>query len=489
MAGRPKQASSHEIALIERTNRYEAFTPYLQPGDKILRAKGGGNLDIYRDILRDWQVHSTFQQRRLAVVSRETIVEAASKDRADQMAADWLREQIEGLSVWDKASEKMLFGLYYGWSVAELLYGYDGRYVVIEDIKVRRRDNFRWDRQGRLRFLTRERSDGEILPPRKFWTFSAGGEDDDDPYGLGLGHHLFWPVFFKKNDIKFWLIFLEKFGQPTVKGEYPRSATPEEQERLLEACRAVATEAGIVVPEGMPIELLEAARSGTGTYKEMAEYMDAAISKVVLSQTMTTDDGASLSQSEVHMDVRDEVVKADGDILCGSFNDGPVASSAAWNFPGARPPRVWRRVEDEPDLKPQAERDSLIYGMGYQPTPDYITETYGEGFERRPTPTLPPLFEGSRDSGDSEAFAETVELDPAAQTGFAAARAPIEQLVETLRARIKAATTFVEAKAALLELSAEAADPRLVELAREALVLAELQGMDGAASDTPESEG
>ena len=39
--------------------------------------------------------------------------------------------------------------------------------------------------------------------------------------------------------------------------------------------------------------VLEAARSGTSSYGEMATYMDGAISKVVLSQTMTTDNGSS----------------------------------------------------------------------------------------------------------------------------------------------------------------------------------------------------
>jgi hypothetical protein len=52
------------------------------------------------------------------------------------------------------------------------------------------------------------------MPERKFWTFSAGAATDDEPYGLGLGHFLYWPVFFKRNDIKFWLIFLEKFAAP-----------------------------------------------------------------------------------------------------------------------------------------------------------------------------------------------------------------------------------------------------------------------------------
>ena len=43
----------------------------------------------------------------------------------------------------------------------------------------------------------------------------------------------------------------------------------------------------------MTIELIEAARSGTADYEALYERMDKAIAKVVLSQTMTTEDGAS----------------------------------------------------------------------------------------------------------------------------------------------------------------------------------------------------
>ncbi|USE35242.1 DUF935 domain-containing protein [Endozoicomonas sp. SCSIO W0465] len=43
------------------------------------------------------------------------------------------------------------------------------------------------------------------------------------------------------------------------------------------------------------IELIEAARSGTADYDALCQRMDKAISKVILSQTMTTDDGSSRS--------------------------------------------------------------------------------------------------------------------------------------------------------------------------------------------------
>jgi hypothetical protein len=52
-----------------------------------------------------------------------------------------------------------------------------------------------------------------------------------------------------------------------------------------------------------------------------------------------------------------------------------------WNYPGAHPPRVWRQIREESDLRPQAERDKIIYSMGFRPSLSYIRRTYGEGWE------------------------------------------------------------------------------------------------------------
>jgi phage gp29-like protein len=63
----------------------------------------------------------------------------------------------------------------------------------------------------------------------------------------------------------------------------------------------------MMVPEGMMVELIEASRSGTADYSGFADHLDSAIAKVILSQTMTTDNGSSRSQAEVHSGVKLEV--------------------------------------------------------------------------------------------------------------------------------------------------------------------------------------
>jgi phage gp29-like protein len=191
---------------------------------------------------------------------------------------------------------------------------------------------------------------GELLPPRKFIVHRYGAKDES-PYGKGLGHVLFWPVFFKRQDIGFWLVFADKFGSPTAIGKYPPGAKKEEQKKLLDALGAIAQDAGVIVPEGMLIELLEAARTGSiDTYEKLARYMDEQISTTVLGETMSTNAssaGLGSGQANVQNDVRVEIAQADADMLSDTLNATLVRWIVDYNMPGAGYPTLWRSFEED----------------------------------------------------------------------------------------------------------------------------------------------
>ena len=371
----------------------------MQPEDSIVLTKGGGDIKIYQELLRDEQVLSTWQQRRMAVISKETYVEPGGTSAIDKKAADALQENMKSLN-WDDIVDKMMYGIFYGYGVGELMWSRDitGHYHI-DDIKVRKARRFRFGLGGELYLLTQDEPTGKLMQSDfkgritrgnrnpygpKFWTYSSGADNSDSHYGIGLGHQLYWPVFFKRNDIKFWLIFLEKFGSPTATAKLPKSMLDDnaEKSKVLAALRALSSDSAVVFPEGAEIDLIEAARSGTADYATLHQRMDAAIAKVILSQTMTTDDGSSRAQAEVHKQVRDEVVKADADLLCGSFNRTVARWWTELNFAGAKPPKVWRKTQDDEDPEARAERDSKIRGLGYRPTKEYLIKTYGEEYEK-----------------------------------------------------------------------------------------------------------
>lgn len=354
---------------------------------KLSTAVDWGAYDV---VFNDDQVYSTMQQRIGAVVSRDwNVIAGDEEDPRSVKAAETFNRTIKRLA-WDRITRKKLMASFYGYAVSELMWDVrDGLFDIV-DIRVRHARRFRYDDQDRLRMLTPRNLQGEIMPERKFWVHAVGAPDDDQPYGLGLAHWLYWPTLFKRNGIRFWNIFLDKFGTPTAKGTYPRGSSQAEINKLLAALQAIATDTGFVVPDGMAVELLSGARSGVADYHQLCTYMDGAIAKVVLSQTMTTDNGSSRAQGQVHADVKLEVVKTDADDLTESFLVGPARWWTDFNFgTDVAAPRVIRIVEEEEDAKANAETDKLHAENGWIRTPDSFADTYGEGFVRRDDPDAP----------------------------------------------------------------------------------------------------
>ncbi len=380
---------------------------------KLASAVDWGAYDV---VFNDDQVFSTMQQRIGAVVAKDWNVIAGNDNapRAEK-AAEAFNRTLKALP-WDRITRMMLMATFYGYSVAELMWGYRDGLIDIVGIKVRHARRFRYDEENRLRMLTPTNMQGEIMPERKFWVHAVGAADDDQPYGHGLAHWLYWPTLFKRNGIRFWNIFLDKFGTPTAKGTYPRGASKDEQAKLLAALQAIATDSGFIVPEGVAVELLGAARSGTTDFESLCRYMDAAIAKIVLSQTMTTDNGSSRSQGEVHADVRDDVVKTDADDLTDSFTQQVARWWTDINYgPDVAAPIVRRIVEEEEDTAQSAKTDKDHAENGWVRTEDSFRDTYGEGFVRKGA-------EGDPDGTDDEQRqrAEAAKPSPPADAAPAA---------------------------------------------------------------------
>lgn len=357
--------------------------------DSVLRNRGSQDLQIYREVLTDDEVKSALTQRQDAVISREVQVDAGGEQPIDIEAADAMRQQIESIG-FDRVTRLMHYGVFYGYAVSELIYGVRDNLLWIEDVKVRDRRRFRFTPKGELRLLTpHNMTEGVECPSPYFWHYSVGADHDDEPYGLGLAHWLYWPVFFKRNGVKFWMIFLDKFGMPTVAGKYQRDATPEQKRDLLALTRALATDTGVIMPEGMAIELLSAGRSGAADYQSLYNAMNEAIRRVVVGQ-ISSSGGAAKGiggNESLQSDILNSIAKSDADLICESWNRGPGRWWTELNFPGAAVPLVSRIFDEPEDLKSRSERDkNIVEATGFRPTLANVTDTYGGSWEEKPQP-------------------------------------------------------------------------------------------------------
>ena len=131
--------------------------------------------------------------------------------------------------------------------------------------------------------------------------------------GLAFTQASYWLL--KSLAIRDWWSYAETYGLPFRIGRYPATATTEDIRTLIDAVSALAVDAGAVIPDSMNIELLAAgsgaAKGSEGLHASMARWCDRQTSQLVVGQTMTTEDGASRAQAQVHDEVRRDLVRDD----------------------------------------------------------------------------------------------------------------------------------------------------------------------------------
>lgn len=471
MADQPKKPDTNEIATVPKDVTMPAYGGIMRSSDEVLAGKGAGNLVAYDDLERDPWVYACMQKRKMAVISRPWTVEPASESAADKAAAERVKRQLDALD-FDDACYHLLDAILKGYSPSEIMWAYERGEIVAKEIRAKNARRFLFDDQGALRLKTpSDTLTGELLPDRKFLVHRFGAKDGN-PYGLGLGHKLWWPVLFKRSGISFWLQFLEKFGAPTVLGKYQPGVNVDELEAAL---ARIAHDAGVAIPEGAAIELIEATRSGTGTQEQLIRYMDEQIAAAILNDGGAKGSGGELASAAILRDeVRLELVQADSDLLSIT-----LADLARWitelNDPQAAPPRIYRDVSEEEDLKARAERDKILVEMGFRPTLAYIQEYYGGEWELSApaAPHLPVQFA----EADGDAFPDQVAIDAALDDlPPETLQSLMEQIVGPLIEDLRRADGF-EAAQVLLEARYPTMDAsKLENLLARAMFASELWG-------------
>lgn len=335
------------IATAQNDITIPWFSGAMVPVDDTLLAQGGGRgLAIYDEIERDTLAGALLTKRRKAVVSRAWQVEPGGDKAIDKRAAELVEAQLRALP-FDAICEAFLDATLKGFAIGEVIWerGPNGEGIRVAGITGHNQRRFVFDTDWRPRLLTRESARlGIALPERKFVVHRFGVKGNN-PYGLGLGSSLFWPVLFKREGIAFWLHFLEKFAGPTIVGKTPYGMLSEDQNRLLQNISQVRTASAVLVPVGTDVEFLEASRSGSVSYEQFLTYWDRQISIRTTGETLTTqvtEGGGNRALGEVHQEMLDVLADSDGDLLTDTLRAQLCRWIVEYNLPGAAVPSVWR---------------------------------------------------------------------------------------------------------------------------------------------------
>jgi phage gp29-like protein len=333
----------------------------------------------------------------MRVIAKPWEVASDDESRAGKKASAMIEAQMKMVN-FDQLSLNLLDATLKGIAYGELMWGTDGAETVLCEVKQKSQSRFKFGKQEELRLLTRENIlDGVEVPPNKFVVHRFGGRDGS-PYGRGLGTILFWLRLFKSQNISGWLLANDKFGNPTAVGKYPKGASADEQRDLLASLTKISQDTGIIIPDGMLVELLEAKRQGSmDTYESLCRYMDEQIDYCVHFQTDSSRSagGALKAASDNRADETDVLNQADSDLLTMTVDKYIVKPILEYNRIDVKVrPKVYRDFRAVEDLDKRAERDEKIFKMGFEPVDaSYVDETYGGKWRKKaaaPAPVVPP---------------------------------------------------------------------------------------------------
>lgn len=250
-------------------------------------------ISLYSDAILDLHLASVMSKRVLAVTNTKL------KFSEDEKEDETVKEIIES-PYFDKILSEIISSKFYGFSLLQI------------DFKAQKADLI--DR----RFVKPESSivvasyadeTGERFTEGAYKnTCLPVGETND----LGMLLLASQYTILKKSDISDWATFNERYTTPFRYTTLPTGATPKEVSDSKDQLKNMGSNGYGVFPKGSEMQFVESKSSGNNTnFESFADFCNAEISKFFLGQTMTTEDGSSKSQAQVHKEVEDKISRAD----------------------------------------------------------------------------------------------------------------------------------------------------------------------------------
>ena len=314
-------------AIIERLHddQLVSMMHELPDTDELLR-KAGVDQEVYREILQDPHVMGDVRQIYSSLLGFKYEVQPGD-DSSGAMQAQELCQSIFKTRPHRTMRWKDLF-----WSIGKTpLTGRrvhalnwqekNGKLIPaqIRDIEARKY-GFNYD--GELLIKSMEIPQGEVAPDMRFLVTRHMSEATN-PYGLAILSTCFWPWMFKNGGLKFFVRFVERFGQPFPVGKYPEGTQDKDIDTLIDSLTKLVEDAVAAVPDTNTIELLESKTSGQLPQERLILLMNREMSKAITSQTAAselTDGSGSRAASQTHKDRTDQNAKADRELVEDTMN-------------------------------------------------------------------------------------------------------------------------------------------------------------------------
>lgn len=356
---------------------------------------------------KDPDLQSLFQTRKLAVQGLDFEVQPASDSAEDKKIAEHVRANLDDIDLEDAvldlldAIAKGCAFLEINWEmnhsagaawISRLEWIHQKRFTFMELSA-----DWRAPLPKMPRLLTDEEPTRGIDVPSFKVVYHRYKGRSGFAQRAGLLRTVGYYYLFKNYDIKDWVIFIEKFGQPLRIGKFTAGASEDDKRILKEAIQGLGADAGAMISDQTMLEVLDAKtqQASSDLYARAAEFFNKGYAKAILGQTATTEGTpGALGGEQARSDVRLDLVKADAKALAKTIRSQIVWPIVGFNFGWEKLLPKIRFIVDEPeDLHALSSTHKNLVEMGAPIPVSFIQKKYGipapEGDEPLLTPPQP----------------------------------------------------------------------------------------------------
>ena len=366
--------------LSARIVRLDPFNPITFPIQQL-----------YKDSMLDNHLRGAFNSRKLRVTNKEIVLKTpdgeVDVERSSPVQTRWMRSLI-------------------GSQMESLAYGYS--MVFCENLGTPKQTIIPIPREN----IIPERG---IIVKNAFDPNSQAIKYTDYPNhfiymqlgedAVGFLERIAPMTIYKRHSWASWDDFEQIFGVP-IRVARTMLQTDKHYDQLQSWLETMGKSSYAIFDKHTDIEVKENSHSDAfQVFYQKVQAINKEISKGIIGQTMTMEDGASQSQAEVHMQIFNDITDADLQNVKDWLTDEIIPVLRYWGFD--IPEGYYFDLLEKTVLKPKDKIviDDILLRHGYNIQPEYIEETYGVPLDKKEPRSLPAGQMLSHGKGIDDFFA------------------------------------------------------------------------------------
>lgn len=297
--------------VIDYTDKTTDLT-YNENPDILVQKKG---TEVFDYMLNDDQIASTALLKKVARLATSFRIHPGGKTKKDKRIADFVRYALfEHMEI---TVRKLIFnfmtGMDYGYSISEKIQEYVPRgkwegFVVYKNISPKSPSGFLFDRdeygnlkpngvvqntnKGNYNWTTlRDRMSGMPHYPRDKFVIYSHNSRFRNPYGTSDLRAAYRPWISKDIMIKYWNMYLEKYGAPIPMCEIPAGVDPELTTKMKNVLASLQMRSAFTYPEGFVPKYMESIRTGSPGFEKAVGLHNGSMSRASLVPGLMGFDG------------------------------------------------------------------------------------------------------------------------------------------------------------------------------------------------------